>query len=263
MSKIDTNQSDTKQEYYYNETVTRFYDTVYDTFPFLKVGEQFYLDEIQNAGGSVLEAGVGTGRIFLPALAARADVYGIDYSPQMLERLKEKLDEKEHSRLFNGDIRNFKLDKKFKLIISPFRVFQHLLTVDDQLKALNCLYDHLEEGGRLIFDVFNPDMKRLINPVTDYLEFDGDYQPGKNLKRYSTIKYDHIHQQMQLTFKFVWDENNKVNTDSFSTPLRYYFRYELENLIARTQFKLEKIYGNFKCDELNEKSNEFILICRK
>lgn len=261
MSGINTNNAN--GEYYYNETVTRFYDVVYDSFPILKVGLDFYLDEIKNAGGSVLEAGVGTGRIFLPALAARADIYGIDYSPQMLARLRTKLDTSEHHRLYEGDIRNFSIDKKFKLIISPFRVFQHLLTVEDQLAALNSMYEHLEEGGRLIFDVFNPDLKRFVNPVTDHLEFDGEYEPGKNLKRYSTVSYDYIRQQMQLTFKFMWDENGKENTDSFSTPLRYYFRYELENLIARTPFKLEQMYGNFKRDELNEKSNEFILICRK
>lgn len=253
-------------EYYYNETVTRFYDVVYDSFPVLKVGEKFYIDEINNVtntGGSVLEAGVGTGRIFLPALAARADVYGIDYSYQMLARLRTKLDASEHHRLYEGDIRNFSIDKKFSLIISPFRVFQHLLTVEDQLLALNCLYEHLEDGGRLIFDVFNPNLNRMVNPISDFLEFDGEYEPGNNLKRYSTVSYNYIKQLMELTFKFVWNENGKENTDSFTTPLRYYFRYELENLIARTHFKLEKVYGNFDRDELNEKSNEFILICRK
>lgn len=252
-----------EKEYYYNETVTRFYDVVYDSMKHLEKGRDFYLNEIQQAGGAVLEAGVGTGRIFIPALNRGADIYGIDYSENMLNVLKNKLPEKQQTRLFSGDIRNFSLDKKFSLIISPFRVFQHLLTIEDQLNTLNCIYEHLEPGGRLIFDVFNPDFKRMINPITDFLEFDGDYEPGKNLKRYSTVNYKYSEQVLELTFGFEWDENGSVHKDSFSTPLRYYFRYELENLIGRTPFKLENIYGGFDKQDFNDKSSEQIVVCRK
>jgi SAM-dependent methyltransferase len=250
-------------EYYYNETVTRFYDPVYNSMDSLKSGHEFYLDEIKNTSGPVLEAGVGTGRIFIPALQGGADIYGIDYSENMLIRLKEKISPDNYSRLSQNDIRDFSIDKKFQLVISPFRVFQHLLTVEDQLKTLNCIYEHMEEGGRLIFDVFNPDFRRMIKPADNLLEFDGEYEPGQSLKRYCTVKYDHTEQQMNIKFVFVWVENGVVKTDTFSTPLRYYFRYELENLIGRTKFKLEKIYGDFSRGELNEKSNEFILVCRK
>jgi len=88
-----------ENEYYYNETVTRFYDAVYDNFPNLLSGADFYLDEIKKTEGKVLEAGVGTGRIFIPAFNSGADIYGIDYSENMLVRLKEKLPKKEHHRV--------------------------------------------------------------------------------------------------------------------------------------------------------------------
>ncbi len=250
-------------EYYYNETVTRFYDAVYESFPNLKTGMEFYLDEIKNSGGRVLEAGVGTGRIFAEALKQGADIYGIDYSKNMLERLKEKIPVKEYYRIWNGDIRRFDTGNTFKLVISPFRVFQHLLTIKDQLDALNSIYNVLEPGGRLIFDVFNPDLKRIVNPVENVLEFDGEYLPGHKLQRYSSVNYDNLRQQMDIKFKFIWEEGGLEKTDTFSTPLRYYFRYELENLIGRTKFSLEKIYGDFNRNELSSKYGEFILVCRK
>jgi SAM-dependent methyltransferase len=252
-----------ENEYYYNETVTRFYDAVYDNFPFLKTAADFYLGEIQKSRGKVLEAGVGTGRIFLPALAAGADVYGIDYSENMLARLKEKLPAKDHFRVWNADIRRFDSGMSYSLVISPFRVFQHMLTVEDQLNALNSIYNVLEDGGTLIFDVFNPNLNRLVKPVTDILEFDGEYEPGKRLQRYSSVSYDYIHQQMELKFTFRWDEDGEEKTDTFTTPLRYFFRYELENLIGRTKFRLEKVYGSFTREELNNNSSEQILILRK
>ncbi|HEY3250303.1 MAG TPA: class I SAM-dependent methyltransferase, partial [Ignavibacteria bacterium] len=219
--------------------------------------------EIKNTKGPVLEAGVGTGRIFVPALKGSADIYGIDYSEQMLCRLKEKINEKEHHRISKQDIRSFKLDKKFDLVISPFRVFQHFLSIEDQLNALNCIYEHLNPGGRLIFDVFNPDLKRITQDADNVLEFDGEYEPGKKLKRFSSVRYDNINQILGITFKFVWDENGEEKEDEFYTLLRYYFLYELENLIGRTKFRLDNIYGGFDRSKLNNDSKEFIVVCRK
>jgi len=252
-----------EKDYYYNKTMTKFYNPVYDGMEFVKPGQRFYHEEINIAKGPVLEAGVGTGRIFIPALSSGADIYGIDLSELMLNQLKGKIDEKEHFRVSVRDIRNFKLDKKFDLVISPFRVFQHFLSIEDQLNALNCIYEHLQPGGRLIFDVFNPDLNRLTNNVENVLDFNGEYEPGKKLKRFASVKYDNINQILGITFKFVWDENGEEKEGEFYTPLRYYFRFELENLIGRTKFRLDKIYGDFKRNELNNSSKEFVVVCSK
>jgi SAM-dependent methyltransferase len=251
------------KEYYYNESVARFYDVVYDEMKSLQPGLEFYLDEIKKSNGKVLEAGVGTGRIFVPALNSGADIFGVDHSEVMLAKLKEKIPVKEHYRIWQEDIRRFDSGESFSLVISPFRVFQHLLTIEDQLSTLNSIYNVLEDGGKLIFDVFRPDLERITKDVEDVPEFDGEYETGKRLQRLATVKYDNINQLMDLTFEFIWEENGKENTDSFSTPLRYYHRFELESLIARTPFKLKKMYGDFSRSELNNNSKEFVLVCVK
>lgn len=246
----------------YNEVTTRFYDIVYDKI-LDKSGLNFYLEEIADAGGPILEVGVGTGRIFVPALHKGADIYGIDQSNFMLAKLKEKINEEDYRRISHQDVREFMLDKKFKLIIAPFRVFGHLYSVDDQLKAFNKIYYHLEEGGKFIFDLFVPDIKKLTDERNDLLEFDGEYEPGKKLQRFATIRNDYINQTLNVTFKYVWQENNEVKQDEYDFLLRYYFRYELENLIGRTKFKLEKIYGDFHRNELSNQSKDFVIICSK
>jgi len=252
-----------ENEYYYNEAVSRFYDPVYDSFPFLKQGLEFYLDEIKKTKGKVLEAGVGTGRIFVPALSSGADIYGVDYSERMLSRLKEKIPAKEHYRIWQEDLRRFDSGMSFSLVIMPFRVFQHMLTIEDQIKTLEHIYNVMDEGGRLIIDVFNPNLKRLLEPKENVLEYDGEYEPGKKLQRYSSVSYDLAKQLIDLKFRFVWDEDEGEKTDEFSTPLRYYFRYELENLVGRTKFRLENFYGSFTRDDFTERSGEQILILRK
>ena len=68
---------------------------------------------------------------------------------------------------------------------------------------------------------------------------------------------------MDIKFKFIWEEGGLEKTDTFSTPLRYYFRYELENLVGRTKFTIENIYGNFNREALSSKSSDQILILKK
>lgn len=254
-------------EYNYNEATVRFYDVMYNELTGImrngKERAEFYLEEIAGAKGAVLEAGAGTGMIFIPALKSGADIYGIDKSPLMYDKVRSKLSETDKQRITLQDIRDFRLEKKFSLVISPFRVFQHLLTTTDQLAALNNIYEHLEDGGRLIFDVFCPDLSRLHSEVNEQLEYKGEYEPGKQLKRYFSVKPDYINQCQNVTFKYVWDENGKEMSSEYFYPMRYYFRFEIENLIARTKFKLENIYGDFKRNQLSNKSNEFVVVCRK
>ena len=250
------------KEHKYNEAISRFYDTVYE-----RIGDnardKMYFEEIAEVKGSVLEAGAGTGKIFVPALKNGADIYGIDQSDLMLEKLKCKINESEYHRISIQDIRYFKFDKKFSLIISPFRVFQHLITTDDQLKALGSIYEHLEHGGKYIFDLFVPDLARLQSEEKDLLAFEDEYEPGKYLKLFTSVKPDFIHQTQNVTFKYVWDENGRENISEYSFPMRYFFRYEIENLIARTKFKLENIYGDFNRSDLSNESKQFVVVCSK
>ena len=58
-------------------------------------------------------------------------------------------------------MRSFSLAQSFKLVTTPFRPFQHLTTVDDQLSCLVNIHRHLVEDGRLILDIFNPSLEAL------------------------------------------------------------------------------------------------------
>lgn len=61
----------------YPESFARFYDVIYHTQRD-GVDNEYFLKEIKKTGGRVLEAGVGTGRLFTSALESGADVYGLD-----------------------------------------------------------------------------------------------------------------------------------------------------------------------------------------
>ena len=63
--------------------------------------------------------------------------------------------------------------------------------------------------------------------------------------------------------KFEWEEDGNAKEDSFKFPFRYYFRYELENIIARFSLRLDKMYGDFKNNDLTEDSKDFVIVCSK
>lgn len=121
----------------------------------------FYVEEGRRTREHILEVGCGTGRILLPLARAGARITGIDGSREMLARCQTKLDSepaelRSRVALQHADVRRLDLGKRFALVIAPFRVFQHLTSMDDQLAALGAIARHLTPGGRLVFDVFNP-----------------------------------------------------------------------------------------------------------
>jgi len=79
----------------------------------------------------------------------------------MLKILKKKLEkEPEEIRrrveIIRADMREFKLGKKFRLIIIPFSSIVHLKNLDDALRTFINVFNHLADEGAFAFDVFVP-----------------------------------------------------------------------------------------------------------
>jgi len=246
----------------YPENFARFYDLIYHQQRD-GVDNEFFYNEINKTKGKILEVGVGTGRLFMNALQQGADIYGLDISQSMIDILYKKLNKDQFKRVSLQNIIDFTFEFKFDLIIAPFRVIMHLLEKDEQIKAINNVYAHLNEYGKFIFDAFVPDLNQLINGIDNYVDFEGEYDSGKKLKRTVFTKPDLINQLIHITFLLEWNENNEIKCQEWKFPLRFFFRYELEHLVERSKFKKYKIYGDYKGNTLNQQSKEFILVCQK
>jgi ubiquinone/menaquinone biosynthesis C-methylase UbiE len=248
--------------YKYPKNFSRFYDTIYHQMRD-STDHGFFQKEIAKTGGKVLEVGVGTGRLFSDALESGADIYGLDISEEMLKILYKKIPEDKHFRISQQSITDFRYDHNFDLIIAPFRVIMHLIDKEDQMKALDNVYRHLNAGGRFIFDAFIPNLNQLINGINNQTDFDDEYEPGLRMRRIVTTTPDLIHQTINISFRMEWDEKDCTKKENWFLPLRYFFRYELEHLIERSKFESYSIFGDYKGNELNNESKDFIVICRK
>src|SRR5260370_1346352 len=120
----------------------------------------FYREAVREFGDPVLELGCGTGRIMMALADAGKRITGLDLSERMLERAVKKRaalnkEARERVHLVQGDMARFDLGETFRLVIIPFRPFQHLLEVRQQVDCLDCARKHLSPGGRLILDVLD------------------------------------------------------------------------------------------------------------
>jgi SAM-dependent methyltransferase len=119
----------------------------------------FYVQLAREAGGPIVELGVGTGRIAVPAAAAGVRVIGVDSSRGMLEVCAEAAALAGVAELVDlrvGDLRDPPVRERVTLVICPFRAYLHLHTGEERLSALGAARALLHPGGRLVFDVFAP-----------------------------------------------------------------------------------------------------------
>lgn len=129
------------------------FSEVYDLFisdyewclRFIKETIQEYTDNPR----SLLELACGTGNL-LQHFTDEYDISGIDISASMLAQAKNKLP---NVPLFEMSMADFKLNRKFDLVICMFDSINHLLSYEDWLKTFSCVRNHLNTGGVFMFDM--------------------------------------------------------------------------------------------------------------
>jgi len=252
--------------------VAELYDHV---VPYATRGDvEFFIAEARAANGPVLEVGCGTGRVLLPTARAGITIAGLDGSAAMLDQLRRKLaDEDEGTRarvsLYHADMRDFELRQTFALVTLPFRPFQHLLTVEDQLACLTSIHRHLEPGGRIILDLFNPSLEMLVNRPVGHILPEGppeDIPGGRRLKRsFRIVAQDFLTQVNDIELIYdITEPDGRKRRAVHAFRMRYLFRYEAEHLLSRSGFQLEHLYAGYDRSPYGSTyPGELIFVARK
>jgi ubiquinone/menaquinone biosynthesis C-methylase UbiE len=246
----------------------------YDSSPMVVQRTQdlaFYVSAARKYGDPVLELGCGTGRITMAIAEAGYRVVGLDISAKMLERAIEKRGElrreaQDRVHLVRGDMTEFELGEKFRAIIIPFRPFQHLLEIEEQMNCLHCVRRHLAPGGHLIVDFFQTDPERMQDPVfkRESLLTEYDLPGGRHVALSERVAAFHRGRQrndVEMIFN-VTHADGKQERLVMAWTLRYFFRYEVEHLLARCGFRVESEYGNFDESPLGDDSPEMIFLAK-
>jgi len=106
-------------------------------------------------GGSVLELGVGTGRLALRLADVGLAVHGVDASQAMVERLRAKPGG-DRVDVTIGDMAGLEPRGPFSLVFVALNTFFNLTTAQAQGRCLANVAGRLATGGRFVMEVFVP-----------------------------------------------------------------------------------------------------------
>jgi SAM-dependent methyltransferase len=249
------------------DRIARFYDAMEENFT---QDIPFYVDYAKACGGEVLELACGTGRVLFPVAREGVKITGLDISRGMLDIARKKLaalEKKYRSRVdvIHGDMTNFDLKKKFKLIYIPFRSFQGLLTSEDRDKCLACARGHLAEDGIFILDLFAPIHKYLAQERRrEYMGIFTDKESGLPVTNWAETTYDLARQTLKSDWYFEWtDQSGQFQRLVWQLEIAYLFRFEAGLLLEKHGFRVRDVFGGFKKEPYNYYSGEQIFVCEK
>jgi SAM-dependent methyltransferase len=210
----------------------------------------------------------------IPTARAGVEIVGLDSSSHMLQVCQARLLAQPEAvqsrvRLVQADMRSFDLAQTFNLVTLPFRPFQHLTTVDEQLSCLAAIHQHVVEGGRVILDLFNPSLEALVRDnlgqehgdEPEFIRPDG----RRVVRRHKVVSRDYFNQinQIELVY-YVTHPDGREERLVHAFPMRYSFRFEAEHLLARCGLEVEAVYADYDKSPYGSKyPGELIFVAKK
>jgi len=231
----------------------------------------FYIEYAQKSKGLILELGCGTGRVSIELAKAGFYITGLDLSQKMLEVYKDKIenipnDVKNRIEIINGNMTNFNLEKRYSLIIAPFRVFQALTKEEDIKKCLSCIHKHLDNNGIFIINVFRPN-KQLDESWCSEEKIQWEREDPRTgnfvIKKDLREKIDTRNQIIYPKFIYeIKDKEGNVEIITEELELKYYYYNQLKTILLQNDFEIIEEYGWYDKSRI-EDGRELIMICRQ
>jgi len=236
----------TKQQLY--KKFASYYDKIYQKMDYKKESEfiKWVVKAYKSSqGNELLDVACGTGG---HAYFLKDDfrVMGFDISEDMLEIAREKLPD---IPFIKGDMKKMDLGRKFDVIICMFSAINYNTTLDELKITLNNFYNHLKDGGVLIFDMgINKELW-----IEGMVSVDTVVEEDFKLAR---ICQSHLDDGIfNSSFVFLIKENGKVDFDIDEHKLGVFGMEDVVGLMKETGFDIF-ISSEFKDEEWQLESGE-------
>jgi SAM-dependent methyltransferase len=146
-----------------------FYDSLMQDVPY-DLWEKYILNEAEKYGvhgKKLLDIGCGTGAISIPLAKKGFSVTGVDLSVDMLAVANEKaIQENCTIQFVHSDMRELENLGMFQIIGIFCDSLNYLLSEDEIIQTLSNAYNHIEEGGIILFDVHS--LHKINGILKDY-----------------------------------------------------------------------------------------------
>lgn len=243
-----------------------------DNRDLLKKDIPFYLDYAKKVKGPILELACGTGRVTIPLAEAGHEIWGLELSDSMLEVLNKKIKDlptpaKGKIHLVKGDMSNFKIDRKFPLIIIPYRSFQILYDEKLENSCLHNVFNHLSDDGYFIINIGNFERikENTWEKEEEVLDWENiDLKTGNTVSRHHIIRGIDEEKNIVFITKVYRIKKRDVLVEKIEKQIQWKYFYEdkIKRLLESNGLKIIKEMGSYDGKPIQE-GTEFIFICRK
>jgi SAM-dependent methyltransferase len=234
----------------YGDRVADVYDEWYDLVD--PTAECALLAELA-AGGRALELGIGTGRVAIPLAALGVEVYGIDASPAIVDKMRAKAGG-DAVPVTIGDMADVPVDGDFSLVFVVFNTFFMLTTQEAQERCFRNVAAHLPPGGRFLVQVFVPDTSRIER---------GEHLAVKNVSldmvRLDATLFDAVAQRTDTTQIRITEHGIRL----VHARIRFAYPPELDQMARQAGLELESRWESFARDPFTDDSPIHVSVYRR
>lgn len=217
---------------------------------------EYYQSRLANVRGKVLEAGVGTGRLFIPLAQAGFQMEGIELSEEMLAICRAHC--KTHrveGKLIQGDLLTLNQQNVYEAIIMPTGSVG-LLGSDLEL-LFRQFYEALQEGGRSIVDfAFPTDWSNV--PTTSVVPLTAT--SGLTLES-KPLSIDWIEQSTTTLLKYEkWQNGRCIETELQSFTLYWHKMDTIKKLLHEIGFRKVHLSSNYIYNKAPDVQSDIVTI---
>lgn len=233
----------------------RYYDLIYKWMDYK--GEADFVKMIaeqhqRSNGNNLLDVACGTGN-HAQHLQDSFQIVGLDINQDMINIAHEKIPEME---LIHGDMKELDLEREFDIIICLFSSINYHTNLIELEKTFKRFYDHLKDGGVLIFDLGFctenwEEGRMLVDAVVE-----GDLQ----LARISQSRlYNGV---FNANFIFLVKEDDEMDFEIDQHQIGVFTIRDLEKILERTGFEYHVYqgYNDLPWDEESDERPVFVCI---
>lgn len=151
---------------HYNSLIDEDNDPVHDPKPLKDYMDKWdgpaFIDKMcLDENKSVLEVGVGTGRLAIRIAPLCGEFCGIDISPKTIERAQANLAGLRNISLVCGDFLSYEFDRSFDVIYSSLT----LIHIEDKQRTIDKIAGLLSSAGRLVLSIDKNQSEYIDNGV--------------------------------------------------------------------------------------------------
>lgn len=241
---------------YYGSLCTEMYEILHEKAPQDEL--DFYISYAKK-NQKILEALCGSGRFLVPFIERGFDIYGMDLSSEMLNKLKQK---SPNAKVVQSDVLEYYSQNQFDYIFISSGSVSLFTDINLCKKILQKLKEMLAPKGKFVF---------AVDTVADKCSDDNDYKTSVSVKTKEGFELilkgkNHYDEQSQTQFSpgiyALYNGTELLQSETMDFQTHLYKFGEMEYYLTEIGFSNIRTYSSFsKNIAIDDKCEMFLFEC--